>query len=134
MISSNEVYLRDTPTKYIRMSSIAVEGMHFHAYHGYYSEERTIGSKYMVDVIVKLPIKQAGEKDKIKYTINYEHIFSICKEEMAKQQKLVETVAFNIGKRLRNKFGKSYKIQVRISKLNPPLPGQVERFVVDYRV
>ena len=35
------------------MGKIAIEGMQFYAYHGYYKEERHLGGSYMVDVVIE---------------------------------------------------------------------------------
>ena len=38
------------------MATIALEGMRFYAYHGYYEEERTLGNEFILDVYVNTEI------------------------------------------------------------------------------
>ena len=110
---------------------IAVEGMLFHAYHGYYAEERHRGGQFRVDVYLKVDLKKAAESDKLENTINYEQVSDIARGVMEEKHHLLEHVAY----RLLEQIGKDIKdiasARVRISKLHPPLPLYVERVFVE---
>lgn len=114
----------------IFMGTIAIEGMRFHAFHGYYEEEQNIGGEYLVDVYVETDFSKAAEKDEIKNTINYELVYEMVKMEMGIRHKLLETVV----QKILNSIDKTFtpeKIKVRISKLNPPLIGKIDRFFIE---
>lgn len=113
------------------MAIIALEGMHFYAYHGYYEEEQTVGNHYIVDVYVHTTVMLAAATDALESTVNYETIYQICKLEMKKPVKLLETVAQRILKRIKGQFSGVSKVTVRISKQQPPLGGRVERAFVE---
>ena len=55
------------------MSQIALEGMRFYAYHGFYEEEQIIGNNYVIDVYIKTNFSEAAETDDLYKTINYEN-------------------------------------------------------------
>lgn len=108
------------------MAKIALEGMEFYAYHGFYEEEQIIGNQYLVDVYVETNISVAAATDDLYKTVNYETIYLICQAEMRKTAQLIETVAQRILSRLGSHFGKKASgVTVRIKKLNPPLGGKV---------
>lgn len=110
---------------------IALEGMRFYAYHGFYPEERRFGNEFIADIYIHLDYKEAANTDSIKYTVNYENIYSICKKEMKQQHKLLETVAQRIAQKIKDDFKLVSGIKVRITKLNPQLGGQVGRVYVE---
>jgi dihydroneopterin aldolase len=107
------------------MAIIALEGMKFYAYHGVYDAEQKIGTEYMVDVYVGTVIAPTAETDDLEKTINYESVFQICKMEMSKPKKLLETVVTEIFKRMKGQFSNMMALKVRVRKLNPPLGGPV---------
>ena len=115
------------------MDLIIIEGMEFHAFHGYYKEERKKGNDFIVDIEVKLDYERAAMNDTIVGTIDYTKIYKICEKEMRKTRKLLETVAYSIGEKIKSKFKSAKKVKVKISKLNPPLDVKTDRFTVVYK-
>ncbi|MEM6376606.1 MAG: dihydroneopterin aldolase [Bacteroidota bacterium] len=113
------------------MSKVALEGMQFFAYHGFYEEERLMGTYFVVDVYVDTNFMMAASTDDLGGTVNYETIYFVCRVEMKKTSKLIETVAQRIHNKLSGLFTSASGITVRISKLNPPLGGLVERSFVE---
>ena len=114
------------------MKQISIEGMKFYAYHGYYKEERQKGNYFIVDIRVDVDFDKAAKRDSIVGTIDYVKVFRICQKEMKKKRKLLETVAYNIGEQVKNKFDEAKKVKVKVSKLNPPLDDFTDKFAVIY--
>lgn len=112
------------------MSLIAIEGMQFYAHHGYYYEEQKIGSQYTVDVYLRADVTEAAREDALAKTINYENLYTICEEIMDKRAHLIETVTQRILDRLGQEFDRLEYAKVRVSKMNPPLKGMVDRVYV----
>lgn len=119
--------------KQIKMGLVAIEGMEFYAYHGYYSEEAKLGGQYRVDVYVDADLEEASLNDELTQTINYEMIYEISKREMEHRSKLIEHVC----RRILDEVGDSLAmaklnwIKVRVSKRQPPISGQVDRVYVE---
>lgn len=109
------------------MAIIALEGIHFHAFHGYYEEENLMGGEFLIDIYVTTAsVQKAAMSDDLDGTVNYETIYFICKAEMKKTSKMIETVAQRILDRLVYQYGdKVQSIKLRLKKLNPPLGGKV---------
>lgn len=113
------------------MGFIALEGMHFYAFHGFYEEEQLIGTDYLVDVYIEKGFTPAASKDALENTINYETVYLLVKLEMNKKRKLLETLAIAIIQSLKHQFGQMQGVRVRIRKMRPPLGGMVSHAMVE---
>lgn len=113
----------------IMKTSIALKGLHFHSFHGYYEEERKMGNPFVVHVTVNIDDFDSQDDD-IKDTINYENLYNICASEMEKTQKLLETVALNMINRLKSAYPQIIDGEVVIEKIGPQLGGKVDKAVI----
>lgn len=95
------------------------------AYHGCLDEEGKIGSDYRVNLKVKGDLSHSAKTDTLADTIDYVHLNKIVKEEMAIRSKLLETVAERILKRVLDEIILVQKAKVEVSKINPPIGGNV---------
>ena len=109
------------------MGTVCVENIKVYAYHGCLSEETTIGSYYLVNVSVKTDLTKASKSDKLADTVDYVHINHIVKEEMAVASKLLEHVAKRISNRIFSEIPMVNKSKISVSKINPPINGDVEK-------
>lgn len=112
---------------------VSIDDIRIFAFHGLYPEERILGSWYTLDVVVESET-QSNFSDHIANTIDYSHIFSICKRVMAKPVDLLETVAENIAKQIQADLSSEVSILVQISKENPPMGLSSGRSTVVYRL
>ena len=107
------------------MTIISLEGIHIHAHHGYYDEEKVVGNDFVIDVDILADTSDATKEDDLFKTVNYEMVYHLCLAEMRKKTSLIETVAKRIIDRLNDHFEKIEGVRVKIKKLNPPLGGKV---------
>lgn len=112
------------------MGSIRLKRIKVYAYHGCLVEEGKIGSDYLVDLKVKAALAEASKTDALKDTVDYVHLNRIVKEEMAIRSKLLE----HVGKRIIDRIFKEIllvnEVQVQVSKVNPPIGGDVAEVIV----
>jgi len=81
------------------MIQVALRGMKFYGFHGYYSFERRVGNSFTMDIVVDL--KGASDpKDRIEHTINYEELYEIAKSYMQAQYLLLESLAYDIAQEI----------------------------------
>ncbi len=113
------------------MGLIALEGMHFYAYHGFYEEEQVIGNEYVVDIVIDTDFTQAITGDRITKTINYETVFQVVQIEMRTKSKLLEHLAGRILLRLKSTFDALRAVTIRIYKITPVIGGKVERVYIE---
>lgn len=113
------------------MAIIALEGMHFFAYHGVFDEERRTGSEFIVDVSLNVDVAQAAVTDDLHKTINYETVFLICEEVMRTPSRLLENVAERIALKIKHQWGFIKEMTIRIRKKNPQVGGHVDFAMVE---
>jgi 7,8-dihydroneopterin aldolase/epimerase/oxygenase len=119
-----------TFAKKIVMGTIKLKNIKVFSYHGCLDEEGKIGSDYRIDLKVKADLSKSAETDELKDTIDYVHLNKIVKEEMAIRSKLLETVAERILCRIMNELELVAKAKVDVSKINPPIGGNVSMVTV----
>lgn len=107
-----------------------LEGLEFHAYHGVYPHERSSGNKFEVDIEVDTVFSQSAFHDDLSGTINYEDLYGIIKTVMDQPAKLLETVGHAIAEKTLASFSTARRVEVRISKFNPPIGGVCRRATV----
>ena len=112
------------------MGLIKVENIRVYAYHGCLKEETKIGSDYRVDLEVKADLKASAKSDELIDTVDYVFLNQIIKEEMAIPSKLLETVAKRILDRIFSEDNMVKKATVWVSKINPPIGGDVESVTI----
>lgn len=113
------------------MGIIKVTNSKVYAYHGCLVEEGKIGSDYRVDVAVKANLQPSALSDDLQETVDYVHINAIIKEEMAIRSKLLEHVARRMLNRIFNEIGIVEEATVAVSKINPPIGGDVAEVTIE---
>ena len=113
------------------VSRIGLQGMRFHSFHGYYTEEQSVGNDYEIDVIAETIIDEHDLDDTLENTLNYESIYSVCQEEMKTPVRLIETVAYQILDRLKNELSSNARYTIVIRKLHPLLGGIVDHAMIE---
>jgi dihydroneopterin aldolase len=106
------------------MALISLEGMEFFAYHGCFSEEQIIGTRFVVDLFIEVDTTRAEKTDKLSETVNYQDLFLTVKEQMMIKSKLLENVSRRILDAVLLKYPQIEHAEVKISKMNPPLGGK----------
>lgn len=109
---------------------IALEGLEFHAFHGVYPHERESGNWFEVDIAVETDFSRAAASDELPGTINYETLFRIVKDEMEQPSRLLETVAEKIANDVLNNLPAAMSVELKISKVNPPIGGKCKKATI----
>ena len=116
--------------KFRNMGIIRIDNMEFYAYHGCYKEERVVGNRFLADLEISVNLDKAALSDNIKDTLNYQLAYNVVKEQMSQKSNLLENVAGRILDQLFKSFPYIEKATVKVSKMNPPMGGQIERVSV----
>ncbi len=112
------------------MGVIEIEGMNFYAYHGHYKAEQIVGNRFIVDLILETACEKAAETDDLKDALNYQTAYDLVKKEMGVTSHLLENVAKRILDSLFEQFDSIEKARVKISKMNPPMGGKIDKVSV----
>ncbi len=108
------------------MGKIHLKNIRTFSYHGCLVEESKIGSDYRVDLTIHTDLTKSAQSDKLIDTVDYVLLNQIVKDEMAIRSELLEHVTQRIIDRVFTESPSVTKIQVKVSKLNPPIGGDVE--------
>ncbi len=109
---------------------VKVENIRVYGHHGCLKEETAIGSEYRVDVSIEADLSKPSLSDRLSETVDYVHINRIVVEEMKVPSKLLEHVAMRILKRTLEELQMVQEVTVSVSKINPPIGGDVEMVTV----
>ncbi len=102
-------------------SKIYLRNVRFHAFHGVLSQEGIVGNDYLVNLVLDYDFSSAMKTDDLQGTLNYAEVYQKVREEMAVPSKLLEHVAGRIAHRLFSDFPEIQKLQLSITKVNPPM-------------
>lgn len=102
-------------------SKIYLRNVRFHAFHGVLPQEGIVGNDYLVNLVLDYDFSSAMETDDLQGTLNYAEVYQKVREEMAVPSKLLEHVAGRIAHRLFSDFPEILKLQLSITKVNPPM-------------
>ena len=108
------------------MSIISIENMKFYAYHGCFEEERVIGTSFSVSIWLETDTQKAEITDEVSDTVDYSQVYALIKEQMSIPSHLLEHVGRRIINAVKEKFKEITEVKLKISKLNPPVGGQMD--------
>jgi dihydroneopterin aldolase len=112
------------------MGIIEIEGMHFYAFHGHFKSEQIVGNEFIVYLKLETDCSLASISDDLENALNYQTAYEIVKKEMAITSHLLENVAKRVLDSLYLNLSSITKAEVKISKMNPPMGGEIEKVSV----
>lgn len=112
--------------------TIYLEKLKFYGYHGLYVQERKLGAWFEMDVTLEWP---DGDEiiEHLHQTINYAAVYDLIKLRMQQPDELLETLAKDIIRQVKEHFPQVSYGQVRVTKINPPLLNFQGKVAVEYR-
>ena len=113
------------------MGIIKLKNIRTFSYHGCLLEERKIGSDYAVDLEVKTDLRKSCLSDDLNDTVDYVLLNAIGVEELAIRSHLLEHVGHRIITRIFKEIPSVSRIILGVSKLNPPIGGDVEAVTIE---
>lgn len=112
------------------MGIIEIEGMEFYAYHGHFKQEQVVGNKFLVNIIIETNCTKAGLSDNLIDALDYQKVYNLIKKEMNQKSFLLENICSRILDRLYLEFNIIEKATIKVSKINPPMGGQIKKVSV----
>ncbi len=108
------------------MGTICLNNIKVFAKHGVFEVEQKVGQWYLVNLEIDIDFSEAAIKDDLNGTIDYSVLNKLIREEMAIPSKLIEHVANRIANKIIDTFPDIEEGSISISKLNPPVDGEME--------
>jgi len=80
---------------------------------------------------MELNTELAGQTDELEHTLNYQLVYDVVKTQMNIPSKLIEHAVQRIADAVFNQFSVISLLNVKLSKLQPPLGGKVEKVTIE---
>ncbi len=116
----------------MKAGKIVLNNMEFYGFHGVPDAERKIKQLFKISVSFDFDFTDAAINDDLHKTINYVKVYDICKKELNKEYKLIESIAYQIAHAVKDKFEHINNIEVKISKPQVQISGKLENVEVVY--
>ena len=113
------------------MGTIKLQNIRTFSFHGCLEEEAKIGSDYRIDLEIKTDLRKSSTTDELKDTVDYVLLNTVVVEEMTIRSKLLEHVGHRIISRIFKEIPAVSRIVLGVSKLNPPIGGDVEAVTIE---
>jgi dihydroneopterin aldolase len=107
------------------MDYLVFNNMQFYAFHGVFKQEQKVGNTFFVDLKIGSDLSIECKSDQLEDAINYASVFDEVKVVMQTSCKLIEHLAENICHQLKLKFPRIQTIEIKVTKANPPIIGQI---------
>lgn len=109
-----------------------MKGMVFYGHHGDIAEERTLGQRFVVDLVLTVDVTEVTRTDALKSTVNYVDVYSICQDVLEKEPaKMIETVALRLGEKILEGHPGVLRVDVLLKKPSVPLRGALDYVAVE---
>jgi dihydroneopterin aldolase len=113
------------------MGRIILKNIRTFSFHGCLLEEAKIGSDYSVNLEIETDLSISSKSDNLKDTVDYVLLNKIVVDQMAIRSNLLEHVAQRILDEIKIKIPSVSFVKVAVSKLNPPIGGDVEMVTIE---
>ena len=115
-------------------STILLNNVRFHAFHGVMPQERSVGADFTLSLRLEADVWNAVWTDELNHTISYAEVYDAVADEMRTPSALLEHVAGRIVRRLFTTFPILHAISIRLLKDNPPVGAQCDGMGVELTV
>jgi dihydroneopterin aldolase len=106
------------------IDEILLEGMRFYAYHGVNPEERALGQRFTVDVVLEVDLRRAGQSDNLADTVSYSAVYKLVRGIVeGEPRQLIEAVAEEIAAEILTEFPPVQHVTVTVRKPEVPMKG-----------
>lgn len=106
------------------MDEIIIEGLASFGYHGVHPEERRLGQRFVVDIVIGTNLREAAASDDVAQTISYSEVARRARAIIeGEPRNLIETVAGEIASTILAEFALAETVTVTLRKPNAPIAG-----------
>lgn len=106
--------------------TVEINGLRLFARHGVFEEERINGNTFELTVHLNYPIESAMKSDDVNDTLNYAEAIEIIRQQMDIPSSLLEHVVGRIHRALTDAYPHITGGFIRLTKLNPPIPVDID--------
>lgn len=109
------------------MDRIVLKGMAFYGYHGNLEEERRLGQRFFVDVVICRDLTKAGQTDNLEDSLNYVDVYDFVRQIVEGEPcNLLERVGTKIADALWQDYKEIVGAAVTVRKPEAPIQGMLD--------
>lgn len=111
---------------------IYLNQMAFYGYHGLFPEEKKLGQRFQVDVILYLDISIAGRSGYMHDSVHYGEVFEVVERIVEGDSiDLIEELTERIAAAILLEFNLVEALTVKVTKPDPPIKGHYASVAVE---
>lgn len=104
---------------------IILDGMEFYGYHGVHKAEHELGQPFVIDVVLSLDLRPAGQTDDPGRAVDYAAVYNTVRDITVRGRfALLEALAERIAAALLGEYPVD-AVRVRVKKPRAPIPGRL---------
>lgn len=101
---------------------ILLQGLSFFGYHGVRPEEKRLGQRFTIDLVLGLNLAPAGRADDLDLTVNYSDAYRVVQAVVeGPSRDTIEAVAEALAAALLERFARLESVGVRVGKPGAPI-------------
>lgn len=103
---------------------VFLEGLQFYAFHGVNPEERALGQRFLLDLVLETDLRIAAASDDIDQTVSYSAVYRRIKGIIeGAARNLMESVAGEVAEAILADFPRVSAVDVTVRKPEVPMKG-----------
>lgn len=109
-----------------------MKGMVFYGHHGDIAEERALGQRFILDLVLTVDVTDVVQTDNLSATVDYVDVYAICQQVVENEPvKLLETVASRLAQKILAGHPRVQSVEVVVKKPSVPLRGALDYVAVE---
>lgn len=117
---------------YSMNNSIKINDLSFYTNIGISNAERSILQLIIISISFDFDFTQAAINDDLSLTVDYSKVAALCKSIVMKPHKLIETVGYEIGQKIKSDFKNVSNIKISVKKPEVQLGMKVKEVEICY--
>jgi dihydroneopterin aldolase len=111
---------------------IHLKNLIFYGHHGDLPEERVLGQRFIIDLVLTLDMAEVARTDDLNATVDYVHVYELCRQMLEKERvNLLETLASHLADRILLEHPRVLTVEITVKKPAVPLRGAVDYVAVE---
>lgn len=115
-----------------KRDKIYLNNLKFYAYHGLFQEEKTLGQRFRVDLILFSDLSRAEKSGRMEDSVHYGEAYETVKRVMeGPSVELLEELSGKVAQAILKDFKLVDEVMVRLVKPDPPIPGHYDSVAIE---
>ncbi|MDR2647559.1 MAG: dihydropteroate synthase [Oscillospiraceae bacterium] len=118
LTSASKTCKMDAP----ELDQMHISGLEFYAFHGVLPEERSLGQRFVLDMILWIDLREACEADDLRRTVNYADVLKTVETVFLQQScMLIEHAAQSVAAAVLRDYAPVERLRITLHKPNAPV-------------